>query len=206
MGDPAFNINGPTSGSTVGPTFSVTGSGPKNMQNLAATVGGTTNPAAQENDDFYWEAIFTGMLGGTYNVSASYANGTTPATPITFTVNDAPGLTINAPILITPMMATATGNSGQFWSDWEVTGTSDTTKVSEVQIFLTNRGRDVDATAGKKATKKATIDALGNWTCKLDFVPPGYRGQGFLVHYRATQIPSGKNIWGTCPQTFSGPS
>ena len=31
-------------------------------------------------------------------------------------------------------------------------------------------------------------------------------GSRLLVHYRATQVPTGNYIWGTCPQTFTGPS
>jgi len=209
-GDPEFAITSPTNGTSVGPTFSVTGVGPKNMQNLAAQVGAATMPAAQETDGFSWEAVFFAMTAGTFNVSASYANGFVPQSPTTIsvTVVGDPGIAIEEPTG-PPMMATGgstAGNGNNPWDGWQVKGTYDPSKISEIHLFLTQRGQSAQVTAGRNATKLASINAMTKlWTCTLDFVPRNYRGQGFLVHYRAVQLHGGPDIYGTCVQPFTGP-
>ncbi len=211
--DPDFQIISPANGVTVGPNFSVTGCGPKNLQNLGVQVGTTTMPAAQETDSFYWEAVFANMAGGgPYVVQASYANGFFPLTPqsLKITVVDAAGITINQPQVgagVGDSAGAAAGGGDNPWANWKVEGTYEPPVIDEIQLFLTRRGRAVDVSLGVKATKLARIYATtGKWECYLDFVPANYRGQHFLLHYRAKLLHGGTYIYGTCVSTFTGPS
>ena len=86
--DPPFLIEAPLNGSTLGPTFSVNGSGPPNMTNIEVTVGTTTVNAVQQASGC-WEAIFT-MPSGTYAVSATSSAGNATPGGISITVDATP--------------------------------------------------------------------------------------------------------------------
>lgn len=207
IGDPDFTIDVPTNGSVLGPNFSVSGPGPQNMTNLVASVGTTTQTGTQQPNSTSWEAVFSNMASGTYAVSATSSAGTAPVPPttITVTVNTDPGVTIGWPTPPAPMAA-APDPQGNPWDGWKIAGTYDPTKVTEVWVYLTQCGANVNLGAGEKAWGKATLDSNGkSWSCGLNFVPMGYRGVGFLIHYNAHLVDNKTIVHGSLPSFFNGP-
>src|SRR5262245_13904854 len=210
LGDPNFTIDAPTNGTVLGPTFSVNGWGPQNMTNISASlngsVGNTTQPATQEPNGFCWEAIFTGMASGSYTVTASSSAGTIPVAPVTINVNidSSPGVTIGPLTPPQPTMGEAADPPNP-WAGWKVEGSFDPAKFKSVFIYLTHRGVNVNVGAGEKAWGEATLDVgTRRWTCNLGFVPPGFRGKGFLIHYNAHRH-DGQIIHGSLAAFFDGP-
>ncbi len=204
-GDPPFLIEAPTNGSILGPTFSVNGSGPPNMTNINATVGNSSQPAMQQPNNC-WEAIFTGMASGT-GVAVSASSSAGGATPggITVTIDADPGITIGT---VTPppgpMMDAAGAPQTNPWSGWKITGMYNPALIKKVWIYLTHKGEDVKV-SGNKAWGEATLDSNGlKWSCDLGFVPPGFRGNGFLIHYNAHRL-NDQIVHGTITTFFNGP-
>ena len=205
-GDTPFSIDAPTNGSVLGPTFSVNGGGPANMTNINASVGGTTRLAMQQMNNC-WEAIFSNMTPGTYAVSASSSAGSATPGAISVTVDGSPGITIGT---VTPPpgpMKDAAGNpQTNPWAGWKVEGAYNPAMIKKVWIYLTHNGEDVKV-SGNKAWGEATLGTNGPnmWSCDLSFVPPGFRGNGFLIHYNAHRL-NDVIVHGTIPNFFNGPS
>ena len=206
-GDTPFSIDAPTNGSVLGPTFSVNGGGPANMTNINASVGGTSHPAMQQPNNC-WEAIFTGMASGTgVAVSASSSSGNATPGGIMVTIDADPGITIGT---VTPppgpMMDGAGDPQTNPWSGWKITGLYNPAVIKKVWIYLTHKGEDVKV-FGNTAWGEASLGANGTntWSRDLGFVPQGFRGNGFLIHYNAHRL-NDVIVHGTIPNFFNGPN
>ena len=205
-GDPPFLIDAPTNGSVLGPTFSVNGSGPANMTNINATVGNSSQPTMQQPSGC-WEAIFSNMATGTYAVSASSSAGNATPGGISVTVDASPGISIGT---VTPppgpMMDGAGDPQTNPWSGWKITGLYNPAVIKKVWIYLTHKGEDVKV-FGNTAWGEASLGANGTntWSRDLGFVPQGFRGNGFLIHYNAHRL-NDVIVHGTIPNFFNGPN
>ena len=205
-GDPVFSIDAPANGSVLGPTFSVNGGGPPNMTNISASVGGTSQPTMQQLNNC-WEAIFSNMASGTYAVSASSSAGNATPGGISVTVDASPGILIGPPTPPPPgpMTDAAGGPQANPWIGWKITGSYNPAVIKKVWIYLTHQGADVKV-SGNKAWGEATLGANGPniWSCDLGFVPQGFRGNGFLIHYNAHRLDD-VIVHGTITTFFNGP-
>ena len=205
-GDPDFLIDAPTNGSILGPTFSVNGSGPQNMTNINVSVGNASRGATQQSNNC-WEAIFSNMTSS-QNVALLATSSSGNATPggITVSIDADPGITIGT---VTPppgrMMDRGGDPQTNPWSGWKIQGMYNPAMIKKVWIYLTHKGEDVKV-AGNKAGGEAALDPSGlKWSCDLGFVPQGYRGNGFLIHYNAHRL-NDVIVHGTIPTFFNGPA
>ncbi|HSQ54882.1 MAG TPA: hypothetical protein VLM40_03980 [Gemmata sp.] len=213
-GDPEFSILGPSSGDILGPDFSVYGWGPRSLTSVTAFVGSMNRDASlqlhTEASAMNWEAIYSGVASGNYQVYATCNNnGRYPAPPTTIpvTVDATPGITIDPPIKPGPLGAG--GPQTNPWDGWKVTGTYDATKIKKVVIYLTRKGISfwLGGQGQRRNEKEATLNTNdGKWTCDLNFMWEGNRGNGFLAHYVATRKSDDKLVHGSIRSFFNGPA
>lgn len=209
-GDPEFWIRQPVTDQILGPDFSVYGDCGPGMTGIVAHVGNLQRAATVSSGGYCWEAIFTAAdnLSGPYEIYATCnGGGRTPVAPnfVSVTVDASPGITIEEPVPIGPMAAASDDNP---WSRWQVGGTCDAAKFSEVGLEITQNGGVVWGGGGPGVPVSGTAQLNnGRWTCNLGFVPAGYRGRGFTIHYYATlKGTNNKKVCGSTRVSFNGPS
>jgi hypothetical protein len=180
VGEPDFNLQSPSSGDVLTPSFSVWGTcsaiGTNPEPTITVTVG-TSQPvtAALNTTAKTWEALVSGAPAGSQTILAQCGQG--PSKSITVNIGSGPPpVTV---IVSPPPLPSPNQDSSNPWKGYIARGTYDST-VTKVQIYITQDGNQI----GGMHTAQMSD---GKWSLDLSTVMSGKStGSGFCVHVRTS--------------------